>query len=122
MQLIKSLSVISLLSVALAAPMTVKEREAQVEALGKEAGASAEDIKLVKEKVRKQNDGNEEAEDRGIIGMALDLLTGTTPEASPSPGGLVVHTGSGGQFHQAYPGTVPGYGGYNPYFGGFRPF
>lgn len=38
---------------------------------------------------------------------------------SPTPGGLIVPTGSGGQFHQAYPGTVPGY---SPYFGGFRPF
>ncbi|KOU27407.1 hypothetical protein ADK53_37135 [Streptomyces sp. WM6373] len=43
-----------------------------------------------------------EAEDRGIIGMALDLLTGTPPEASPSAGGLL----------------IPGY---NP-FGGYRPF
>lgn len=54
--------------------------------------------------------------------MALDLLTGTAPEASPSPGGLVVHTGSAGQFHQAYPGTVPGYGGYGGFGGGFGPY
>ena len=87
----------------------------------------SEDLTVsVQAKVVGQNDGNEGAEDRGIIGMALDLLTGTPPEASPSPGGLVVHTGSGGQFHQAYPGTVPGfvgsgyagYGGYGGY-GGF---
>ncbi|KXN66835.1 hypothetical protein CONCODRAFT_73410 [Conidiobolus coronatus NRRL 28638] len=133
MQLVKSLSIISLLSIALAAPATVKEHEAQVEALGKEAGATPEEIKLIEEKIVSQNDGDDSGTDRGIIGMALDLLTGTTPEASPSPGGLVVHTGSGGQFHQAYPGTVPGYGyggfggfggygGYGGYGGGYGPF
>jgi hypothetical protein len=121
MQLIKSLSIISLLSAALAAPMSVKDREAQIEALGREAGASDQDIKTVKDRVLKENDGNEDAEDRGILGMALDLLTGTTPEASVTPGGLVVHTGGGGQFHQSYPGAVPGYG-FPPYYGGFRPF
>ncbi|KPH99338.1 hypothetical protein OV450_5276 [Actinobacteria bacterium OV450] len=85
--------------------------------------ATAEEIEAVQEKVIKQNDGDEGAEGRGIIGMALDLLTGTTPEASPSPGGLVIHPGSGGQFHQAYPGIVGGLaGGLNPYFGGLRPF
>ncbi|MBZ4320158.1 hypothetical protein [Streptomyces huiliensis] len=97
---------------------TVREHEDLIEALRKKVGATAEEIKLVKDKILSQNNGDEDAEERGIIGMALDLLTGTTPEASPSPGGLVVHTGSGGQFHQAYPGTVPGYGGFGGFGGG----
>ncbi|WP_328777929.1 hypothetical protein OIE52_50295 [Streptomyces canus] len=67
----------------------------------------AASVAAVAQKPRAQNAGDEDATDRGIIGMALDLLTGTTPEASPTPGGLVVHTDPGGQFHQAYPGTVP---------------
>ncbi|MFF4331133.1 hypothetical protein ACFYZT_32090 [Streptomyces sp. NPDC001591] len=68
----------------------------QIEALGKEAGATAEEIALIEQKIVSQNDGDDSGTDRGIIGMALDLLTGTPPEASPSPGGLVTHTGSGG--------------------------
>ncbi|KXN70830.1 hypothetical protein CONCODRAFT_6534 [Conidiobolus coronatus NRRL 28638] len=108
MQLIKSLSVLSLLTIALAAPADVSGLLAEVEKAGEEKGATQEQINLAKDTVVKQKSENPNIDDRGIIGMALDLLTGTPPEASPSSNGLVVHTGSGGQFRQPVPGPVPG--------------
>ncbi|KXN65196.1 hypothetical protein CONCODRAFT_13301 [Conidiobolus coronatus NRRL 28638] len=123
MKLIKSLSIISVLSVALAIPTTIQERVEEVKDIGEKLGEPQGDIEQLQNKILAENEGNSgDAEDRGIIGMTLDLLFGTSPEASPTPGGLVVHTGSGGQFHQAYPGTVPGfgYGGYGGYGGLWR--